>query len=224
MTRLARRSPLGLMILTLLSEEPMHAYRMQQLIRQRGKDKVVNVRQRASIHQVLARLQRLGLLHVEKTVRATNRPDRTVYAVTDHGRAAAKAWLREMLTAVHGEFPEFPAAVSVLALLTPEDARRQLEIRMEGIRAALRTLDADAREAGDLPRLFLLEDAYRTAILRAELTWLHSVTSDLASGELNWSDSWLRAIARKHDPAERGLTRRSKADAVKHRRRPARGR
>jgi hypothetical protein len=39
-----RRSALGLMILCILSEEPAHPYRVQKLIRKRGKDRVFNVR------------------------------------------------------------------------------------------------------------------------------------------------------------------------------------
>ena len=39
-----RRSPLALVVLALLYEAPMHPYRMQQLIKERGKDEVVNVR------------------------------------------------------------------------------------------------------------------------------------------------------------------------------------
>jgi DNA-binding PadR family transcriptional regulator len=56
-----RGSALGLIVLALLIEEPMHAYRMQKLIRERGKDQVVNVRRGASIYQTSDRLQRLEL-------------------------------------------------------------------------------------------------------------------------------------------------------------------
>jgi len=39
----ARRSALALVLLVLLAEEPMHPYRMRELIKERGKDKVANV-------------------------------------------------------------------------------------------------------------------------------------------------------------------------------------
>src|SRR5579871_4674020 len=116
MTTETRRSALGLIVLSMLGEEPMHPYRMQKLIRQRGKDLVVNVRQRASIYQTIDRLLRLGLIRIHETVSTESRPDRVVYAITDQGRAAARTWLREMLSTVGGDFPEFPAAVSVLMI------------------------------------------------------------------------------------------------------------
>jgi DNA-binding PadR family transcriptional regulator len=175
-----RRSSLGLILLGLLCEEPMHAYRMQKLIKQRGKDRVVNVRQPASVYQTLERLLRLGLIQIQETVQTKSHPDRIIYAITKQGRDMAASWLREMLANIGSDFPEFPAAVSMLTLLTPEDARKQFEIRSEAVRKELSKLDSERRKGDELPRLFLLENAYRTAVLEAELAWLQSVISDLA--------------------------------------------
>jgi DNA-binding PadR family transcriptional regulator len=176
-----RRSSLGLILLGLLFEEPMHAYRMQKLIKERGQDKVVNVRQRASVYQTLERLLRRGLIQIRETVQTESHPDRIVYAITNQGRDMAASWLREMLANVGSDFPEFPAAVSVLTMLTPDDARKQLEIRADAVRKELSKLDSEKRKADELHRLSLLEDAYRTAVLEAELVWLQSVISDLAT-------------------------------------------
>lgn len=46
-----------------------------------------------------------------------------------------------------------------------------------------------------LPRLFLLEEEYRKAVLEAELGWLRGVIDDLREGHLAWSEEWLREIA-----------------------------
>jgi len=48
MARKFKRSPLALAVLVLLHEAPMHPYRMQRLIKDRGKDQVINVGQRAN--------------------------------------------------------------------------------------------------------------------------------------------------------------------------------
>src|SRR5215211_308340 len=125
-----RRSPLALVVLALLYEAPMHPYRMQQLIKERGKDEVVNVRQRASVYQTIDRLRRLGLITPRETVREEKWPERTVYELTEEGRRTFRDWMHEVLSAPAQEFPEFPAAVSLLALLTPEEALRQLETRV----------------------------------------------------------------------------------------------
>src|SRR6476620_4677570 len=100
-----KRSPLGLIVLWELVDGPKHVYGIQKLLEQQGKDRVVNVRARASLYQALDRLTRLGLVGVHETVRGEGYPDRTVYAITDPGREAARDWLREMLRTAGGDYP-----------------------------------------------------------------------------------------------------------------------
>jgi DNA-binding PadR family transcriptional regulator len=198
----APRSSLGLMVLGTLLEAPMHVYRMQKLLEQRGKNRVVNVRSRASLYQALDRLVRLGLVEVQETVRGEARPDRTIYVITDAGRDAAAEWLREMLRSTGGEFPEFVAAVSVLMMLAPDDAREQLELRAERLAADLAETEAELTAAPELPRLFLLEEEYRRTVLQAELAWVGGVVDDLAAGRLTWSEESMRAALATFNPPE----------------------
>ena len=170
MPSLPRRSPLALAVLALLYEGPMHPYRMQQLIRERGKDQVINVRQRASIYQTIDRLLRDGLIAVRETERDENWPERTVYELTPAGRQLMMQWLREMLAAPAQDFPDFPAALAFMLLLEPGDAAAQLEARAASLEAELTRLTGSmAASAGHLPRIVLIEDEYRIAMLRAEL-------------------------------------------------------
>ncbi|WBB74739.1 PadR family transcriptional regulator [Micromonospora sp. WMMD1128] len=186
----ARRSPLAMMVLALLVEAPMHAYRMQQLIRERGKHDVVNVAQRNSIYQAIERLRREELIRVAETIRAEGRPERTVYALTPAGRRTLDGWLADALATPAREFPEFPAALSFLPILPPEEAARRLDERADTIEARLREREA-ALSTIDLPRLFLVEDEYQAALLRTELEWVRGLVADLRSGALTWSDEWL---------------------------------
>jgi DNA-binding PadR family transcriptional regulator len=191
-----RRSPLALAVLATLFEEPMHPYRMQQLIKERGKDQVINVRDRASIYQTIERLLREGLIAVAETARDERRPERTVYRLTEEGRETVCDWLREMLSTPGREFPAFPAALSFLPLLTPEDALRQIEERALRLEGDLARLEAMLASAGrTLPRLFLVEDEYRVAVLRAELAWVRALADDLRAGRLTWSEEWFQSFA-----------------------------
>jgi DNA-binding PadR family transcriptional regulator len=192
MARSFQRSPLALAILALLYETPMHPYRMQQLIRQRGKDKVVNVQRRASLYQTIGQLQRAGLITVQETARDENRPERTIYAVTDAGIKTTETWMREMLSTPGEEFPEFPAAVSFLPLLTPEDARQQLEHRAAALRDRIAQIDEEIRSAGAFPRLFLLEYELLRTTTEAELKWVDAVIEDLRTGQLTWGIEWMQ--------------------------------
>jgi DNA-binding PadR family transcriptional regulator len=210
--RSAQRSPLGLIVLWELFDGPKHVYGIQKLLEQQGKDRVVNVRSRASLYQTLERLMRLGLVELHQTARREGYPDRVVYAITDAGREAAREWLREMLRTTGNEYPDFIAAVSILFGLAPEDARAVLEQRAEARAAELADTEAQLAANPELPRLFLLEEEYRRAILEAELSWLRSVIADLQKGRLTWSEEWLREIAAAFEQADR--TKEDRDDGV----------
>jgi DNA-binding PadR family transcriptional regulator len=198
----AQPSALGLLILWQLFAGPNHAYGLQKLFVSQGKERVVNLRSRANLQQAIKRLQRLGLVEVQETVRSEGYPDRIVYAVTDAGREAARIWLREMLAETKGEYPDFVAAVSVLFGLEPDDARAQLERRAAALAEALADTDAQLTGNPDLPRLFLLEEEYRKAILTAQLSWLRGVIDDLRTGRLTWTEQWLAELFAAFHPDE----------------------
>jgi DNA-binding PadR family transcriptional regulator len=190
-----RRSPIALAVLALLYEAPMHPYRMQQLIQERGKDEVINVRQRASLYQTIDRLLRAGLIQVRTTQREERFPERTIYELTEEGRTTVVVWMQEMLATPAQEFPEFPAALAHLPLLTPAEVQRLLERRAEALAAEVARIDGLlAGPARGLPRLFLLETEYLRAMQLGELDWVRRLIDDLHSGEITWSEAWLAAV------------------------------
>jgi DNA-binding PadR family transcriptional regulator len=190
MSRKFKRSPLALALLTLLHESPMHPYRMQRLIKDRGKDQVINVEQRASLYQTISQLLRAGLITFWETAQDEGFPERTVYKLTEQGHETAVEWLREMLSTPAQDYPEFPAAVSLLPLLSPEDALRQLEVRESRLADQIALIDKEM-SAVSLPRLFLLESEYMRLVLEAEMKWVRSVIVDLRTGQLTWNSDWI---------------------------------
>jgi DNA-binding PadR family transcriptional regulator len=179
-----KRSPLAMVLLALLVEAPMHPYRMQQLIKERGQDQLVNVAQRNSVYQTLDRLVREGLARPGGTSREAGRPERTVYEVTEEGAATLRRWLLAMLPEPAREFPEFPVALAFLPMLTPAETRELLQRRAETLTERVAAIEAQAPPG--LPRLFLIEDEYRAAMLRAEIAWLHTLVTELDNGTLHW--------------------------------------
>lgn len=192
-----RRSTLALVLLSLLAEQPMHPYRMHEMIKERGKDRIANVAQRNSVYQTIDRLLRVELIAVRETARDERRPERTVYEITPAGWDALHTWTGEMLSSPAPEFPEFPAALATLMILSPEDVTARLEQRAATLAATIEADRAAMTAVPDLPRLFLLDDEYALAVREAELKWVTGVLAALRSGELTWSEEWIRAIAEK---------------------------
>src|SRR4051812_26449111 len=140
MTVPRRGSPLAVTVLAMLQYKPLHPYGIQRLIKQWGKDKVVNVGQRTSLHRTIDRLAADGLISVRETERDQAYPERTVYEITEAGRSAAREWLLDMVARPKPEFPEFPAALSHLLMLAPQEIRDALERRIEAVGRALAAL------------------------------------------------------------------------------------
>lgn len=196
-----RRSPLALAVLGLLEDGPLHPYGMQQLLRQWGKDQVVNVEQRATLYKMINRLAEAGLIRVRETSRDTQYPERTSYELTDIGRAASTQWMQEILSTPRNEFPEFPAALSFLPMITPQAGLSHLSRRRDQLRRRLDDHDALLEREAALPRVTMLETEYLRAQTQAELTWLDGVLAALTDGSLSWSREELRAVTAQW-PAE----------------------
>jgi DNA-binding PadR family transcriptional regulator len=184
----------ALTVLCLLWEGPLHPYEMLRLIRERRKDRLLDLR-RGSIYNTIHQLERTGLIEPVGTIRDGRWPERTVYRLTDSGREAAVAALRRGLASPAPESLRFLAAVSFLARLTPEQVHADLSARAAALgeieELESGTLDERGRkleELGpDLARVVLLDADYQRTMRRAELEWVRRIIADLEQGRLRWS-------------------------------------
>jgi DNA-binding PadR family transcriptional regulator len=196
-------SPLNLTVLGMLGGGPLHPYAIQRLMKAWGKDRVVDVSQRASLYKAIERLRAAGLIAVNKTERDQRFPERTLYELTEEGLRVGREWLAAMLATPRNEFPEFPAALSFVFGLTPEEALEALERRVELLRQVLASHDRELEDGSGPPRLFLLETEYLRAVTRAELAWVEAVVEDLRAGRLTWgSQEEFAEVARQFTPPE----------------------
>ncbi|NJC86572.1 PadR family transcriptional regulator [Planosporangium mesophilum] len=171
----------------MLDEEPMHPYRMQQLIKERHKDDVVNVSQRNSVYQTIERLLREDLIEVATTERRENRPERTTYRITDAGRAILREWLYAMVSTPAREYPEFPAALAFLPNLGQAEAIEALAARAERLAERLAALDGELADGGTfLPRIFLVESEYQREVVASELAYVRRLVDDLRTDRIAW--------------------------------------
>jgi DNA-binding PadR family transcriptional regulator len=197
-----RPTPLNLMVLGMLGGGPLHPYAIQSRMKAWGKDRVVDVKQRATLYKTIERLRAAGLIAVNKTERDQRFPERTVYALTEEGLRVGREWLTEMLATPRNEFPEFPAALSFLFGLTPDEALAALERRARLLRDSVVDLDRELHDESGPPRLFLLETEYLRTVTAAELEWVERVVDDLRAGRLAWKVEDLAEIAKNFTPPD----------------------
>src|SRR5215510_12513417 len=89
-------NPLGLAILALLFEKPMHPYEMAATLRQRAKDQSIRLNY-GSLYTVIGSLERNSLISAREKERPGAHPERTVYAINAAGEFELFDWMRDLV-------------------------------------------------------------------------------------------------------------------------------
>jgi len=183
---------LALTVLAFLTERPMHPYDVQRVIRQRHKDYAIE-RPRA-LYRAFERLARGELIEPVETSREGRRPERTVYRITDEGRAEFQHWLLQLLERPVVEDPVFGVALGFVGYLNPGSVLEALQDRFASLEGEVAGLDAALQAMlRSLPRLVLLPHEYRRALRQAERDWVQKLIEDIRSSKLSWD---LEALVR----------------------------
>jgi DNA-binding PadR family transcriptional regulator len=191
MTRRKVSNPLALAVLACLYEQPMHPYEIASTLRERHKDDSIKLNY-GSLYSVVESLKSHALITEQQTARQGNRPERTVYELTDAGRIELIDWLSELLCRPMKEFTRFEAGLSLLPVLPPKDVTALLEERCKRLQVeieqyrSLRKIVATQQ----VPRLFLIESEYRMALREAELNFTRGLIADIANGTLEGMERW----------------------------------
>jgi len=193
---------LALAVMSYLSQQPMHPYELGRTLREHGDARSIKFNH-GSLYMVVGQLARAGYITELETSRAGQRPERTVYALTDAGRAEFRDWLRDLVAEPQYEYPHFVAALSLIAALPPSDVlpllRRRLD-RLAEARAEIRSL-IDATLAQGVPELFLIEEEYRLALLDAEISFVEQFIDKITDSRTGWGGAWAQFHG---DPAPDG--------------------
>lgn len=188
MSRSSLSNPLALAVMATLWEEPMHPYRITTTLRERGKEHSIRLNW-GSLYSVIASLEKSGLIEATHSERTGARPERTVYALTEAGRAKTMGWLRHLIETPTKEYPDFEAGLSLIMLLSPDEALGLLRTRLEGLDTRITHLATVAEYP--LPEVFLVEGRYELAMVRAERDFVADLVDRLARGAVGGQDLWV---------------------------------
>lgn len=185
-----RGNPLALAVLAQLGDKPMHPYEIARVLKDGRKDESVKLNY-GSLYSVITALARDGFIEPAGTEQDGNRPQRTVYRLTDAGRDEVDDWMRSLLGAPVKEFPQFLAALSFMQVLAPDDAAALLRTRLVALRVAVRRLEDDVEHRVEaVPAPFTAETEYELALLLAELRYTEALVRRLGDGTLRGLDDW----------------------------------
>jgi DNA-binding PadR family transcriptional regulator len=182
---------LALAVLSYLSQQPMHPYELGRTLREHGDDRSIKFNH-GSLYMVIGQLARAGFITEQETSRAGQRPERTVYALTDAGRDELRDWLAELVERPQHEYPAFVAALSLIGALPPSQVLGLLRERLSRLaqqEAEDRGL-VDTSLAGGVPGLFLIEEEYRLALLEADSAFTSQLIQRITDPATDWTGQW----------------------------------
>ncbi|HEX6352719.1 PadR family transcriptional regulator [Actinophytocola sp.] len=203
---------LALAVLGTVVQRPMHPYEIASFLRARGKGADMEIKW-GSLYTVVRNLAKHEFIEVVDSQRAGARPERTIYRITDAGRAELRDWTRELVATAPPEHPRFKAGLSMLSVLPPEEAAAALRERLDELDQATAAQRALLAEHADVPRLFLVEIEYELAVREAEVTWVRGLLAELTTETFPGLAAWRTwhatgEIAPEHaELAERGAHR-----------------
>src|ERR1700748_1290663 len=161
----------------------MHPYEMGVMLRQRHKEESIKLRY-GSLYTVIELLLRRAFIAARETGRDGRRPERTVYEITPVGRDELRAWMTDLIAEPVKEYPQFEAALCLLPVLPPDEARGLLRARVERIAQNMAALTQHVEAIGELnfPPLFLVETEYRLALMKAEQHFVAELVRKIENG------------------------------------------
>jgi DNA-binding PadR family transcriptional regulator len=188
-------NPLALAVLSYLTQRPMHPYDLVRTLRSNNDARSVKFTP-ASVYMVVEQLAKAGFVREHETSRVGRLPERTTYAMTEAGRREWRRWLRSLIAEPEYEYPQFVAALSLVAALPPGEAAELLRQR----RSKVTQLQADTRAlidkalAGGLLPLFLADEEYRLALLDAEGSFIDGLIRQITDPETGWAQAWAQHL------------------------------
>jgi len=182
---------LALAVLSCLTERPMHPYEISQTLRQRGKDQSIKLNYGA-LYGVVESLAKAGFIEPRETVREGKRPERTIYAITEAGKAEHDDWLAELVSTPVRQYHSLEAGLALVAGLAPDQAARLLGERAERLEREIADADGVLKECAEmgLPQLFVVEEEFRRAMLAAELAYVTDLVAAIRDHTLGGIGGW----------------------------------
>ncbi len=168
---------LGISVLALLRERPMHGYEMFQTLVQRRADCIVKVRP-GSLYHVVDRLAEEKLIRRAATARDGKRPERAIYEITDAGTESLAERVRQLIATPVQEFPQFIVALAEVDTLGSDAAASAVDDRVGALEARAAEIMA-LRDGGVTPGGYLVALGYLLRTMQAELSWLREFVDSL---------------------------------------------
>jgi len=173
-----------LVILGLLRERPLYGYEIKQIIEEHMGDWTSIAF--GSIYFALSKLDGEGFIEKVATEKTGGRPSRSIYQITEVGRAEFLRLLRQAWGQVERRHFAFDVGLFFWDALPLEETKGYLRERVAQLEAIIQHVTTHRTEQladEDVPRLAAAIFDHSLAHLRAELSWTQDLLDKVERGE-----------------------------------------
>ncbi|GMB09664.1 virulence activator alpha [Thermolongibacillus altinsuensis] len=174
-----------LVILGLLMEGDKHPYEIQQIVNERHMKHYIKLAI-GSLYYAFEQLEKQGYVEVTDIIRDTNRPDKTVYRITDKGKEYFEQLLLEEMAKHEHVHRSIYAALSFAAYADSQKINNVLQKRIEETKALLekmRQLYERKRKEENVAKLKLYIMTGVIMHLETEIQWLEQLQQAAAQNK-----------------------------------------
>jgi DNA-binding PadR family transcriptional regulator len=174
-----------LAILGLLLERDMHPYEITLVMKERSMDRITKL-QMGSLYYAVDKLAQEGHITAVEIIRSSDRPDKTIYSITDKGRALFE---QLVLQQIKKNDPVYHPLYMALAMSRHVDQSKVEKLLEERIRETEHQVNLAYQVYEEhipiVPRsaLHLMYGRYEHSL--TELKWLKRLYEDVAARKLN---------------------------------------
>ena len=172
-----------LVILGFLKDRPLYGYELKQEIEKHMGDWTSIAF--GSIYFALNKMAKEGLVKKAATEQEGSRPSRTIYEITESGRAEFEKLLHQVWYADDRQYYDFDIGLFFLHSLPREEVHKAMKERISGLEKTLQYLHLHEEkqfENPNVPRLAEAIFSHTAAHLQAELEWMQQVLKNLKAG------------------------------------------
>jgi len=174
-----------LVILGLLRDQPLHGYEIKQIIEEHMGDWTSIAF--GSIYFALGKLSEEGMIEMVATEKEGNRPSRSIYQISEAGRAEFLRLLREVWNEPERQFFAIDVGLAFMNALPSEEIKGYLQTRvgkLEGLLQYLGSHEQEQMEQPEVPGSATAIFEHSRAHMAAELAWTKKVLEKMERGEL----------------------------------------
>ncbi|WP_340020971.1 PadR family transcriptional regulator [Paenibacillus sp. FSL K6-1096] len=177
--------PMKLVILGLLQERNMHPYEITLVMKDRAMDQVIKM-QTGSVYYAVDKLAAGGHIEAVEVIHSPDRPDKTIYRITDKGKAFMEQLIIQQIRKNDPMYHPVHIALSLMHMIDQEKVAKLLEERIHKAEHQVNlAYQLYEEHISVVPRSVLHLMYGRYEHCQTELKWLKRLQADVVARRLN---------------------------------------